>query len=43
MSELDKIKEKILPVARKYNLVYVWLFGSYAKKNKLKIAILTLL
>ena len=25
MSELDKIKEKIQPVAKKYNLVYVWL------------------
>ena len=34
MSELDKIKEKIKPVAEKYNLVYVWVFGSYAKKKQ---------
>lgn len=39
MSELEKIKEKIKPVAQKYNLVYVWVFGSYAKKNKKKIVI----
>ena len=31
MNEIDKIREKIKPVAQKYNLVYVWLFGSYAK------------
>lgn len=36
MSELDKIKEKIQPVAKKYNLVYVWVFGSYAKKKQTK-------
>ena len=36
MSELEKIKEKIKPVAKKYNLVYVWVFGSYAKKKQTK-------
>ncbi len=36
MSELEKIKEKIKPVAEKYNLVYVWIFGSYAKKKQRK-------
>ena len=36
MSELEKIKEKIKPVAEKYNLVYVWVFGSYAKKKQRK-------
>ena len=36
MSELEKIKEKIKPVAEKYNLVYVWIFGSYAKKKQTK-------
>ena len=36
MSELEKIKEKIKPVAKKYNLVYVWVFGSYAKKKQKK-------
>lgn len=36
MSELEKIKEKIQPVAKKYNLVYVWVFGSYAKKKQTK-------
>ncbi len=36
MSELEKIKEKIKPVAQKYNLVYVWVFGSYAKKKQKK-------
>ena len=34
MTELDKIKEKIKPIAQKYNLVYVWLFGSYAKNTQ---------
>lgn len=34
MSELEKIKEKIEPVAKKYNLGYVWIFGSYAKKKQ---------
>ena len=36
MSELENIKEKIKPVAQKYNLVYVWLFGSYAKNKQKK-------
>jgi len=36
MSELEKIREKIRPVAQKYNLVYVWVFGSYAKKKQKK-------
>lgn len=36
MSELERIKEKIQPVAKKYNLVYVWVFGSYAKKKQTK-------
>ena len=36
LSELEKIKEKIKPVAEKYNLVYVWIFGSYAKKKQTK-------
>ena len=31
MSEIDKIKKKIEPVAKKYNLKHIWLFGSYAK------------
>lgn len=34
MSELDIIKEKIKPIAQKYNLVYVWIFGSYAKNTQ---------
>lgn len=34
MSEIEKIAEKIKPVAKKYNLVYVWIFGSYAKKTQ---------
>lgn len=34
MSELDKITEKIKPVARKYKLMYIWVFGSYAKKKQ---------
>lgn len=34
MSELEQIKEKIRPVAEKYHLVYVWVFGSYAKKTQ---------
>lgn len=33
MSEIDIIKEKIKPIAQKYNLAYVWLFGSYAKNT----------
>ena len=36
MSELDKIKQKIEPVAQKYNLMYVWIFGSYAKNKQRK-------
>lgn len=36
MSELEEITEKIKPVAKKYNLVYVWVFGSYAKKTQRK-------
>lgn len=36
MSEIEQIKEKIKPVARKYNLTYVWIFGSYAKKKQKK-------
>jgi len=31
MSELEKISKKIAIVAKKYNLLYVWIFGSYAK------------
>lgn len=34
MSELDKISKKIAIVAKKYNLVYVWVFGSYAKNKQ---------
>lgn len=34
MSEIEKIKEKIKPVAQKYNLTYVWIFGSYVKKKQ---------
>ena len=36
MSELEKITEKIKPIAKKYNLTYVWIFGSYAKKKQNK-------
>lgn len=36
MSELEKISKKIEPVARKYNLTHVWIFGSYAKKKQKK-------
>ena len=36
MSELEKISAKIKPVAQKYNLMYVWIFGSYAKKKQKK-------
>lgn len=36
MSEIEQIKEKIKPVAKKYNLTYVWVFGSYAKKKQKK-------
>ena len=34
MSELDKISKKIAIVAKKYNLIYVWVFGSYAKNKQ---------
>lgn len=36
MSELEKIGEKIKPVAQKYNLMYVWVFGSYVKNKQKK-------
>ena len=36
MSELEKITEKIRPIAKKYNLTYVWIFGSYAKMKQNK-------
>lgn len=36
MSELEKIKEKIEPVAKKFNLTYVWVFGSYVKNKQKK-------
>lgn len=36
MSELEKISKKINPVAKKYNLMYVWIFGSYVKKKQKK-------
>ena len=36
MSEIEKISEKIKPVAQKYNLTYVWIFGSYVKKKQKK-------
>lgn len=36
MSELEKISKKIEPVAKKYNLTYVWIFGSYAKEKQNK-------
>ena len=34
MSELDKISEKIKPVAQKFNLTYVWIFGSFVRKKQ---------
>ncbi len=34
MSEIEKIKQKIKPVAKKYNLSYVWVFGSYVRKQQ---------
>ena len=34
MSELEKISEKVKPVAQKYNLTYIWVLGSYAKKKQ---------
>lgn len=36
MSELEEIGEKIKPVAKKYNLMYVWIFGSYVKNKQTK-------
>ena len=36
MSEIEKISKKIKPVAKKYNLTYVWLFGSYVKNKQKK-------
>lgn len=36
MSELEKIGKKINPIAKKYNLMYVWIFGSYVKKKQKK-------
>lgn len=36
MSELEKITQKIKPIAKKYNLASVWIFGSYAKKKQNK-------
>ena len=36
MSEIEKISEKIKPVAERYKLMYVWVFGSYAKKKQKK-------
>ena len=34
MSELEKISEKVKPVAKKYKLTAIWVFGSYAKKKQ---------
>ena len=34
MSEIEKIKAKVKPVAKKYNLTYIWIFGSYAKEKQ---------
>lgn len=36
MSEIEKIKNKIKPVAKKYNLSCIWIFGSYAKNKQNK-------
>ena len=36
MSEIEKISKKIKPIAKKYNLTYVWLFGSYVKNKQKK-------
>lgn len=36
MSEIEKIKEKIKPVAQKYKLTYIWVFGSYVKNKQRK-------
>ena len=34
LSELEKITKKIKPVAKKYKLTLVWIFGSYAKNKQ---------
>lgn len=34
MSELEEISKKIRPIAKKYNLAYVWIFGSYVKNKQ---------
>ena len=39
MSEIEKIKEKIKPVAKKYKLTYIWVLVLMQKRNKIKIAI----
>ena len=36
MSELEEIKKRVHPVAKKYKLMYVWIFGSYAKNKQKK-------
>ena len=36
MSEIERISEKVKPVAEKYKLMYIWVFGSYAKKKQKK-------
>ena len=33
MEHLKEIKEKVAPIARKYNVSQVYLFGSYARGN----------
>jgi len=34
MSELENVSEKIKPVARKFNLTYVWIFGSFVRRKQ---------
>ena len=34
MSELEKVSKKIKPVARKFNLTYVWIFGSFVRRKQ---------
>lgn len=36
MSELEKIGEKIKPVAQRYALTSVWIFGSFVKNKQTK-------
>ena len=36
MSEVEKISKKIKPIAEKYKLMYVWIFGSYVKNKQRK-------